>query len=227
MFFGFAGQHIYFSNGMRIKICGLRDKNNIEQIAMMEFDYMGFIFYSKSKRFVGDDFEMPVISNKIKKTGVFVNTEIDEVKRKVNKYGLKAVQLHGDESVEYCSELRRCLQIEKKDIEIIKAFGVNEAFDFGNLAPYEASCDFFLFDTKTIDYGGSGKRFDWSILKKYTNKVPYFLSGGIGVEYLEQLKNEQDNLGFYAIDVNSKFELKPGLKDMELMNRLVDYKLTD
>jgi phosphoribosylanthranilate isomerase len=200
---------------MKIKVCGLRDQENIEQIAAMQFDYMGFIFYPNSKRFVGEDFIMPTISDSIKKVGVFVNAEVEYVLEKTKKYILKAIQLHGDETAEYCTTLKKQLPY---DIEIIKAFGVDETFDFIQLKPYESICNYFLFDTKTKDYGGSGHQFSWDILKKYDNTLPYFLSGGIGIEDINKIKNS--TLKLFAIDVNSKFELKPGLKNIELLKQL-------
>ena len=205
---------------MKIKVCGLRDNDNILQIAAMQFDYMGFIFYPKSKRFVGEDFVMPAISHSIKKVGVFVNAEAEYVLGKVKKYTLKAIQLHGDEAPEYCANLKKQLP---SDIEIIKAFGVDETFDFKQLKPYESICNYFLFDTKTKDYGGSGHQFSWEILKNCDNTLPYFLSGGIGIDDIDKIKNSE--LKLFAIDVNSKFELEPGLKNLKLLEKLNDYKL--
>jgi phosphoribosylanthranilate isomerase len=200
---------------MKIKICGLRDKENIEQIASVHFDYMGFIFYPKSKRFVGEDFVMPNVGDTIKKVGVFVNAEPYYILENVKKYNLNAIQLHGDESPEYIEELKKTLP---DDVSIIKAFGVNEDFDFTQLKPYESICNYFLFDTKTKDYGGSGHQFNWDVLNNYNNVLPYFLSGGIGIHDIDTIKNS--TLKPFAIDVNSKFELEPGLKDIELIKRL-------
>jgi len=207
---------------MKIKVCGLKYKDNIEQIAALQFDYMGFIFYPKSKRFVGEDFEMPVINKNVKKVGVFVNAEPDYILNKINKYNLDAIQLHGDETAGYCSTVKELLLKNEntKNIELIKAFGVDESFDFEKLTPYCNSCDYFLFDTKTKEYGGSGNQFNWKILGNYTNAIPYFLSGGIGIEDIEKIKKGSIKLNPYAIDVNSKFELEPGLKDIELVTQL-------
>jgi len=202
---------------MKVKICGLKYKENIEQIAALQFDYMGFIFYPKSKRFVGEYFVMPEIDTKIKKVGVFVNADVNYVLEKVIKYNLAAVQLHGDESPEYCNEIKQKLNAT---VQIIKAFGVDENFNFETLKPYQKICNYFLFDTKTKEYGGSGHQFNWQVLKKYNNAIPYFLSGGIGLPEIEKIKNTSIKLNMYAIDVNSKFETEPGLKDIELVKRL-------
>jgi phosphoribosylanthranilate isomerase len=205
---------------MKLKVCGLKHKENIEQIAQLNVDYLGFIFYPKSKRFVGEDFEIPAINDKIKKVGVFVNADLNYIFEKVEKYNLAAVQLHGDETADYC----RLAKQQLKNIEIIKAFGVDEQFDFNTLQAYTAFCDYFLFDTKTKDYGGSGHHFDWTMLKKYNHSLPYFLSGGIGLKEAEQIKNEKSALKLYAIDVNSKFEIEPGLKDVKLIEILAKLK---
>ncbi len=191
---------------MKLKICGLKYSENIIQVAALQPDYMGFIFYEKSKRFVGEDFVMPEIDSKIKKTGVFVNSDINYIKEKIKKHDLQAVQLHGSESAELCEGL-------KGSVEVIKVFGVDESFDFNVLKAYENVCDYFLFDTKTAEYGGSGKQFDWNVLNKYKLNVPFFLSGGIGLEEIEKVQRLKLNV--YALDLNSKFETEPGLKDIE------------
>ncbi len=207
---------------MKLKVCGLKYKENIVEVANLQPDYMGFIFYPRSKRFVGEDFEMPFISANIKKVGVFVNANFDYIFHSVIKYKLDLIQLHGDEDSFYCEDIAiNFSQNEStKNVKIIKAFGIDENFDFNILESYKDHCDYFLFDTKTKDYGGSGKQFDWNILKKYNNSKPYFLSGGIGLEELKKLSDL--HLPIHAIDVNSRFEIKPGLKNIEMIRRLVD-----
>lgn len=190
---------------MKLKVCGMKYADNIAEVAKLSPDYMGFIFYSKSKRFVGDDFTMPEIPASIKKVGVFVNESIENIEEKINKYKLDYVQLHGDESPEFCERI-------SKSVKVIKAFGVDESFDFISLNKYENSCEYFLFDTKAAAYGGSGTSFDKSVLKKYHLSVPFFVSGGIGMEEIQNLRYQISNL--YAVDVNSKFETEPGLKDI-------------
>ena len=198
---------------LRIKVCGLRD--NLAEVAALQPDYIGMIFYGKSPRFVGEDCELPELPDSVKKVGVFVNADINYVLGKTERYGLDLVQLHGDESPDYCNELR------EKGIGVVKAFPVDEAFDFSRLDAYFDHTDYFLFDTKTPAYGGSGKQFDWSLLEKYELDHPYFLSGGIGLEEIDSLP---DVIGkdLHAIDVNSRVEIKPGLKDVGLLERLFE-----
>jgi len=190
--------------------------DNIREVAKLSPDYMGFIFYSKSKRFVGDDFVMPEISSGIKKVGVFVNERVEVILDKVRKYGLDFVQLHGDEPPAFCKELRA-------RVKIIKAFGLpsgteqsKDSFSFDVLNEYADFCDYFLFDTRTAEYGGSGQKFDRNLLQKYKLSKPFFISGGIDLGESAGLRSQDSRL--FALDVNSKFETEPGLKDI--------YKLT-
>lgn len=208
--------------GPKLKVCGMKFQENILEIASLKPDYLGLIFYEKSPR----NFEnvIPEISSGIKKTGVFVNASSSFILEKANRYKLRAIQLHGEETKEFCIQLRIELKKLKvtPEVEIIKVFSVNEEFDFEIVLPYEDVVDYFLFDTKGKNKGGNGVAFNWDILKEYPSKKPFFLSGGIGVEELESIKSliaefqkkgKQDLL--YAIDVNSKFEIEPGLKDLQ------------
>ncbi|RLD85469.1 MAG: phosphoribosylanthranilate isomerase [Bacteroidetes bacterium] len=196
---------------MKIKICGMKYQDNIKQVAALQPDYLGFIFYKRSKR--NFDGVIPDISDRIIKTGVFVDESIDFILNKVQKYSLKAIQLHGDESPELCKQLK-----EKKDLEVIKVFSVGEKFNFDVLKPYEAVSDYFLFDTKGKEKGGNGIAFNWKLLKGYSSKKSFFLSGGIGLEELNSIKDffktKASNYCF-ALDLNSKFEIEPGFKDIE------------
>jgi len=181
---------------------------NIAEAVALQPDYLGFIFYPESKRFVAD-LDAAVVRDipaSIKTTGVFVNAELEEVKKAVAAYHFKAVQLHGNESPPYCMAL-------KGTLEVIKAFGIDEAFDFNLLENYAAAVDYFLFDTQTPAHGGSGKTFSWRLLENYALQIPYFLSGGIGLEHAADLLLITDER-FYAIDVNSRFEIQPGIKDI-------------
>ena len=220
---------------MKLKVCGMKYVENIQQVAALQPDYLGFIFYEKSKR----NFEgiIPELPSSIKKTGVFVNEILAIVISMVEEYRLDAIQLHGDESVEYILELKAQLaerkelfieenkQITKKKnqhfiadtaIEIIKVFGIKDTFDFDILKPYVAVVDYFLFDTKGKERGGNGTKFDWTVLKKYPFEKPFFLSGGIGLEdVVEVQKTIHSGLPIYALDVNSKFESAPGVKKIE------------
>lgn len=202
----------------KIKVCGMRDAANIQAISKLKPDYMGFIFYPKSPRYLGYDFALEDIYHlpqNIKRTGVFVNAGEQEVADAVKTYHLNAVQLHGKESPEFC------LKAKQLGVEIIKAFQIDEDFDFDLLKRYTGSCDFYLFDTKTKAYGGSGHKFDWKILEKYDNHKPIFLSGGITVDDVEDILNLQQ-LNIYAVDINSKFEKLPALKDVELVRDFVE-----
>ena len=219
--------------------------DNIEQVASLQPDYLGFIFYEKSQRYFVEN-NIPELPNTIKKVGVFVDEDLGVVIENIKKYNLQAVQLHGNESPEYCENLKRFChsalnaesitnktnikQIPAEFIlsdrrktgmtEIIKAFSMDESFNFDDLKPYETVCDYFLFDTKGKLPGGNGFTFDWSVLKNYTLTKPFFLSGGIGLnetENLLSLLKKTESRYCYAIDVNSKFEIEPGLKNIELL----------
>ena len=215
----------------------MKYQDNITEVASLQPDYLGFIFYEKSTRYFNGT--IPEIPETIKKVGVFVNATLEEIIEKINKYHLQAVQLHGNESPEFCKELKRfchsALDAEstKKNeilnqvqhdntIEIIKVFSIKDTFDFSVLKPFESVCDYYLFDTKGKLPGGNGYAFNWNVLKDYPSDKPYFLSGGIGLEETENLqdflKTEASNK-CYAIDVNSKFEIEPGLKNIDLLKK--------
>ena len=186
----------------------MKYKANIEAIAALKPDYMGFIFSENSPRHMTEP--LSEIPQGIKKVGVFVDTSLENVKKTTQAYDLDLVQLHGQESPEFCREL------QNKAVKIIKVFSIKNTFDFRQLAPYESCVDFFLFDTKGPNPGGNGYCFDWSVLENYNLKTPYFLSGGIGfdkIKVLNEFRKSASAANCHAIDVNSKFELKPALKD--------------
>jgi len=200
---------------LKLKVCGMRDSNNIKQLLKLQPDYMGFIFYEGSKRFA-PELDAELLNDfpaETRKVGVFVNASLDEVKAKVDQYGLDLVQLHGDETVEYVRGLFAV------GIRVIKVFSVGENFDFDQLTPYKALVDYFLFDTKGKERGGNGLTFNWEILKAYDQSVPFFLSGGIDNENIAGLEDFK-GWNIHAIDVNSKYEIEPGLKDAELLKKL-------
>ena len=200
---------------MKLKICGMKYPDNILEVGSLLPDYMGFIFWEKSARYF--DGTLPTLPQSIKKTGVFVNANLEEIIEKVTKYDLQAVQLHGHESVAFCQELKNILA---KSIEIIKVFSVDSEFDFNQLEPFETVCDYFLFDTKGKLPGGNGTTFDWKVLEQYPSQKPFFLSGGIGLDEIDLVKQIlKTDLPIYAIDVNSKFEIEAGLKDKEKLDR--------
>ena len=200
--------------GVRLKICGMKYPDNILEVGSLLPDYMGFIFWEQSARYF--DGQLPNLPQSIKKTGVFVNASQEEIISKVTQYDLQAVQLHGQESVAFCTELKEHFG---NAIEIIKVFSVDSVFDFDQLKPFETVCDYFLFDTKGKLPGGNGTTFDWKVLENYGSKKPFFLSGGIGLDEID-LVNEilKTDLPIFAIDLNSKFEIEPGLKNTKLLS---------
>ena len=193
---------------MKIKVCGMRNSENILNLIALKPDFVGFIFYNKSKRFVAD-FPQVEFPAEVKKVGVFVNESVSEIIKKVNEHKLDLVQLHGDETPQFCNNLKSN-QVSK----IIKAFSVNESFDFDVTKPYENSCNYFLFDTKGKNYGGNGIKFNWKILQNYKGKIPFLLSGGISVNDVLEV-NKINHPKFIGIDVNSGFEIEPALKNIE------------
>ncbi len=195
---------------MKWKVCGMREANNILEVAVLQPDYMGFIIWAGSKRHCSKPQYVPA---GITKVGVFIDAAVGEIEDAIENHKLGAVQLHGNESPVLCRELQG-------KVQVIKAFGVGEAFDFDTLLDYLPYCDFFLFDTKGPMPGGNGTTFDWSILEKYPFDLPFFISGGIGLAQIDKI-NELRNtdLPVYAIDINSKFETAPALKDAEQLKK--------
>lgn len=198
---------------IKLKICGMRDLANIAEVVALRPDYMGFIFYDKSPRYVGENFEMPNIPDSLERVGVFVNQDIATVIDTVKKYKLDFVQLHGTEKPEQCKELKT------KGIKIIKAFSVDESFDFSLLKQYAGHVNYFLFDTKGKYFGGNSKVFDWTLLKQYDQQIPFFLSGGISAENVTGVQKLK-NLNLHALDVNSGVEVSPGIKDVNKIKEL-------
>jgi len=192
---------------MKFKICGLKERVNMLDVSELKPDYIGLIFWSKSKRFVKGS--SPKLPNYIKKTGVFVDENSEEIKNKIKEHSLSAIQLHGKESPSFCKSLM------SSEIEVIKSFCIDSEFDFSIINQYKSSCDLFLFDTKSDLPGGSGVSFDWELLKKYNLEKPFFLSGGIGIDSIEKILDLfNTNLPIHGIDVNSKFENEDNLKDI-------------
>jgi phosphoribosylanthranilate isomerase len=197
---------------MKIKICGMKYPENITEIATLLPDFLGFIFYDKSLRhFKGD---IPSLPKSIKKVGVFVDASFEELQEKVAYYKLDIVQLHGEESPEYCA------LVENKLLKVIKAFKIDNQFNLTLLDNYKNSCSYLLFDTKGNQHGGNGVTFDWRVIEGYTLNKPYFLSGGIGlenaIELTEFLKKDYAK-HCCGIDLNSKFETQPGLKQIQTL----------
>jgi len=201
---------------MKIKVCGLKYAENIEAVIALQPDYVGFVCYPPSPRYSGElDMEtVELIPASITKTAVFVNEDQETIMALIDKYGFDAIQLHGNEDAEFCAYF-------KGKVQVIKAFGLHEGFDFSILDDYLGKVDLFLFDTKTVIHGGSGKTFDWSLLNSYQLDVPFFLSGGLSLENLEEI-TKIDYPQLYGVDLNSKFETAPGRKDIGKLEKAFD-----
>jgi phosphoribosylanthranilate isomerase len=201
-----------------IKICGMRESGNISAAAELMPDLMGFIFHSGSGRFAGEMLNPEIVSNLpagIRKTGVFVDADFNEIRDTVTKYSLNAVQLHGVEPPELCR------LIKDTGTEVIKAFSIGENMSFSFCTEYIACTDYFLFDTLTINHGGSGQKFDWKLLERYEEGHPFILSGGISPTDTDNIACVT-NPAFYGLDLNSRFEIEPGLKDIEKLKKFIN-----
>ena len=197
-----------------VKVCGMRDADNIRQVEALGIDWMGFIFWPKSSRYVA---EMPsYLPTKCKRIGVFVDTSIGDVMTIAEQYQLDIIQLHGQESPSYITQLMSHLRSlsTSKDIQLIKALNIATTNDLAATKPYEGIVDYFLFDTKGKMVGGNGEKFDWSVLQHYSGNTPFLLSGGIAPDDAPRVSafHHERCIG---IDLNSKFEISPGLKDVE------------
>ncbi|WP_461377793.1 phosphoribosylanthranilate isomerase [Cloacibacterium normanense] len=196
---------------MKLKVCGLTKMDQIQELISMNIDFLGFIFYKKSPRFVLNHLSLEEISeiNHQGKVGVFVNESIEKIAEISEKAKLNFIQLHGDEDEEFILSLSQMLS---KDVKIIKVFRVGETFNF-QFSIFNSLVDYFLFDTDSKAFGGTGQTFDWQILNEIEIPIPYFLSGGISLENIHQLAtiNQQPAV----LDINSKFEIEPGIKNLE------------
>lgn len=213
---------------MKLKVCGLKYGENVREIAsQVKPDYAGFIFYQGSSRGISDeemDELVPYVPDTIKKIGVFVDETVEVMAEKANRFKLDYLQLHGNEPAHICETL------SNKGHKVIKAFSIEPKFDFDLLLDYMPYVKFFLFDTKGEQQGGNGYSFDWEILNSYDQRIPFFLSGGISLENIAQVRDFL-HLNIHALDVNSKFELSPGLKDVaklkELRTLIKDFKINE
>ena len=191
---------------MIVKVCGMRDTENIREVEALGIDLMGFIFWPKSSRYVST---LPsYLPEKAKRVGVFVDEEIEVVKKIAQEYALHFIQLHGNETPDYCAQL--------KDYKLIKAFNIATADDFVMTKSYETLVDYFLFDTKGKSVGGNGTKFDWSVLADYHGTTPFILSGGIGPDDAACIRNIH-HPQLAGIDLNSRFEIDPGLKNVDTL----------
>jgi len=203
---------------IRIKICGMKFPKNILEVGALHPDYMGFIFYPKSKRYVGENFSyksLEKLPKNIKKVAVFVNENPNKIIEIVNEFSFDIVQLHGNESVETCSI------IKQNGIQIIKVFSVDNYFNFSEINAFESVCDYFLFDTKTDTYGGSGKPFDWQLLDKYILSKPFFLSGGLSIHTIGNIHFSTYPM-LVGLDFNSRLEDLNTKKIIEEVSELID-----
>jgi len=194
----------------------MKYQGNINEVAALQPDFLGFIFHEESPRI----FEgiIPELPQNMKKVGVFVDKDFDYILTEVRQHNLQVVQLHGEESPELCERLRA------ENLEVIKVFSIKDEFNFDKLIPFENACDYYLFDTKGKLPGGNGYTFNWNVLKNYPSTKPFFLSGGIGLNQLENIKEFQKNEASkycFALDVNSMFEIKPGLKNSVNLKKLI------
>ncbi len=205
---------------MKCKVCGLREPNNIIDVAAIQgIDLIGLIFYAKSPRFVDSKETAAAVSlcRKVKIVGVFVDESLAEIVRKCGLYHLNYIQLHGNETPDFIVALQKKIP---SGIKVIKAFPIKSEEDLSATAGYEGLCEYFLFDTPTNGYGGSGRTFDWHILDYYSGLTPFLLSGGIGPDNIEALLNFRHKL-WAGIDLNSQFETTPGLKNIPLLTNFI------
>ncbi|MEL6191595.1 MAG: phosphoribosylanthranilate isomerase [Bacteroidota bacterium] len=203
---------------MKLKVCGMKYQENVEEVLALEPDYLGFIFYAPSKRFMEESLTKEWVASieGSEKVGVFVDEEMEVVKQRIQDYQLDLVQLHGKESPTYCEE------IGQLGVKVVKAFSIGkEGFDFALLESYEPVVDFFLFDTKGKHPGGNGITFNWDLLQHYQLETPFWLSGGITLKHVDAIHAIQ-HPKFMAIDVNSGFETEPGRKQIDLLKTLTD-----
>lgn len=209
-----SGSH---RRGEMIKVCGMREPENIREVAQLPIDLMGGIFYHKSPRFIGDRTDtaeaFSTLPESVKPVGVFVNAELSYLAEMKEKFSLKYLQLHGNESPEFCCEAG-------KTAPVIKAFGLNDEFDFSKLRDYESAVELFIFDTSCKEHGGSGKKFDWEILSKYRGTTPFLLSGGIGPDDVDAIRSIS-HPSLRGVDLNSGFESRPAYKELALLSPFV------
>lgn len=205
---------------MNIKVCGITEMKQLQQLEGLNIDFAGLIFYKESPRYIGEKIskaELKKADFDLKKVGVFVNPEMIDVLDAIDEYGLDVVQLHGDESPEMCEDL-------SSEVEVIKVFSIRDGKEDIDkmVANYDAVCDYYLFD-KATDYsiGGTGQQFDWTVLTKAKIEKPFFLSGGIGVEDAAKIKAFK-HPDFFGVDINSRFEKEPGIKDM---SKVLQFKM--
>lgn len=200
---------------MIIKVCGMRDADNIKEVEALGVDWMGFIFYPHSQRYVGDA-APAYLPSKCKRVGVMVNSSLEEIVLRQSQFGLDFIQLHGDETPQFCASVKERVPKAK----LIKVFRIKNKSDLNAINAYEDVADYFLFETKTNVYGGSGQQFDWSLLRGYQGVTPFLLTGGIGPDDAVKV-HRFSHPRFVGVDINSRFELAPALKDVALIRKFL------
>lgn len=198
---------------MIIKVCGMRDPENIAALRELDIDWVGLIFYDGSPRYVAENLEGVSFNGKLR-VGVFVNESLATIRERAFRYGLNMIQLHGSETPEFCR------QVKSLGLKVIKAIAISSRQDLANASSYEGRVDYLLLDTKANVKGGSGQKFDWSILEAYTADLPFLLSGGITPEDVKSIA-QIDHPKLAGVDLNSRFESSPGLKNVALVERFV------
>ena len=197
---------------LKLKICGMRDAENIHQVTALRPDFLGFIFYEKSPRNVTNP--LPKIDSTIEKVGVFVTEDLDFITQKIKTYDLQIVQLHAQHSPEFCQA------IQKLRVKVWKVFSLGATFDFDETKKFQGACDAFLWDAKGKNKGGNGIHFNWNLLKNYKGDTPFLLSGGIGLEDVQKIKTLR-HPKMMGLDVNSKFEKAPALKNIAQLKKFI------
>ena len=195
-----------------IKICGMTEAENIRQVEELGVDLIGFIFYPYSPRCVC---ELPAyLPLRAGRVGVFVNEHKENVLMYADRFGLEYVQLHGNETPDYCHA------IQNSGLHVIKTFSIATGKDLAAISSYEGLCNYYLFDTKCPQFGGSGNQFDWSLLQRYRGTTPFLLSGGLNL-YSAKAIRQFRHPRFAGIDLNSRFEIRPGVKDVERIRQFI------
>ena len=206
----------------KVKVCGMRDAENIREVEALGIDMMGFIFYPKSSRYVSA--RPAYLPQKCKRVGVFVDEDIENIKKIADDYALDFIQLHGHESPDFIRMLK--FKVSGFRFQVIKAFNIAIKEDLDATTPYEGLVDYFLFDTKGPSVGGNGEKFDWSVLEAYNGDTPFLLSGGIGPDDAERIL-DYHHPKCIGIDLNSRFEIEPGIKDITKLKTFLNYGKQD
>lgn len=199
---------------LKLKVCGMRDQANMLEVASLQPDYMGFIFYAGSPRFVGPGFTIPdEFPSTIRRVGVFVNESEDVILKQAARHQLSVIQLHGDETPAFCEA------IKQYELQVIKAVAVDDSTDFARLQSFHEVVDYFLFDTKGNQRGGNAQPFDWRLLNNYDQRTPFFLAGGLSADIVP-LALQHNEWNLHAVDINSLAERSPGMKDIAILTTI-------